>query len=153
MLLIMVYGVSTGIISGRIKEKEREVLSSMKQVQTQIAAVNEDKEKLDEKTAENELLIENLLNLSEKSAEMKRLKYAMPNLLNKIMYVIPVNVQLTSIHHSGTKIKIIAQSDKYEGLGIFIAKLSQDGILTNVKSDTSQKDNKLVIVTIEGELP
>lgn len=125
----------------------------MRNVQTQIESVNRDKQELDKKTQENNELIESLLKISENNTEDRRLKYAIPNLLNKIMYAIPVNVELTSIHHSGTKIIMVAQSDKYEGLGIFIAKLKQDGILVDVKSDTSQKDNKLVTVKIEGELP
>ena len=62
-------------------------------------------------------------------------------------------MQLTSITNSDTKITIVAQSDKYEQLGIFKTKLERDGILTNVRSDTSQKQNDVITVTIEGELP
>lgn len=153
LVLLIVYGVISSVIFSQIKNKENEAAESMSYVKSQIAAVNSDKSKVDQKTAEYDSLVQALEDNSKAQSENRRLKFAIPNLLNQIMYVIPKNVQLTSITHSGTKITITAQSDKYEGLGIFIAKLNQDGILANVVSDTSQKQNGIVIVSIEGELP
>ena len=153
LLLVIFYGIFSSIIFSQIKGKEEETAESMSNVKTQIAAVNSDKSKVDNKTNEYNNLVKALEENSKTQTENRRLKFAIPNLLNQIMYVIPVNVQLTSITNSGTKITITAQSDKYEGLGIFIAKLNQDGILANVVSDTSQKQNGVVIVKIEGELP
>ena len=118
-----------------------------------IAAVNTDKTNIEKKAYEYDSMVEALEERSKTESENRRFKYAIPNLLNQIMYIIPKNIQLTSITNSGTKIIINAQSDKYEGLGIFIAKLNQDGILTNVVSDTSKKTNDVVTVRIEGELP
>lgn len=70
------------------------------------------------------------------------------------MSSIPKNVQLTSIANtSGTHIVIKAQSAKYEQLGMFKAQLIVDNVLLNVKSDSSIKQDGLVKVTIEGELP
>ena len=153
LLLVIAYAVISSILFSQIKNKENEAAASMSNVKTQIAAVNADKTKVDQKAAEYDSLIQALEENSKNQSENRRLKFAIPNLLNQIMYVIPRNVQLTSITHSGTKIVITAQSDKYEGLGIFIAKLNQDGILANVVSDTSQKQNDIVTVRIEGELP
>ena len=153
LLLLIAYGILASIIYSQIKSKREEAAASLSNVKTQIAAVNSDKTKVDQKTAEYDSLIKSLEENSKNQNENRRLKFAIPNLLNQIMYVIPKNVQLTSITHSGTKITITAQSNKYEGLGIFIAKLNQDGILANVVSDTSQKQNGIVTVKIEGELP
>lgn len=153
LLLIIIYAIFSSVIFSQIKGKEDEVAQSMANVRTQIAAVNSDKTKVDQKTTEYDKLVQALEENSKLQNENRRLKFAIPNLLNQIMYVIPVNVQLTSITNSGTKITITAQSDKYEGLGIFIAKLNKDGILANVVSDTSQKSNGVVTVRIEGELP
>ena len=119
----------------------------------QEAAMATDKTQVDNKTSEYTELIKSIEEKAQIDTESKRLKYSVPTLLNKIMYSIPVNVQLTSITNSGTKIIITAQSDKYEPLGIFVAKLGQDGILKNVVSDQSKKQNDVVVVTIEGELP
>lgn len=153
LIIIIVYGVFSSTIFKLIKDKEAEVDESTSKLNTQIAAINSDRAKIDEKANQYDSMVRTLEERNQSQSEIKRLKYAIPNLLNRIMYVIPVNVQLTSITNTDKKIKIIAQSDKYEGLGIFIAKLNQDGILKNVVSDTSQKQNGIVIVTIEGELP
>ena len=153
LLLIIVYGIFSSVLFSQIKGKEEETAASLSYVRTQIAAVNSDKTKVDKKTNEYDSMVQALEENSKAQSENRRLKFAIPNLLNQIMYVIPRNIQLTSITNSGTKIIINAQSDKYEGLGIFIAKLNQDGILANVVSDTSQKTNGIVTVRIEGELP
>ena len=70
------------------------------------------------------------------------------------MSVIPVNVQLTSIEDTGDgHIVINAQSDKYEQLGYLVAKLKTDVILRDVESTAGQKDNNIVAIKIEGDLP
>ena len=70
------------------------------------------------------------------------------------MYIIPERVQLTSIvNTTGRKIKIVAQSDKYDQLGYFIAKIKLDKMLNNTISSSGQKAAGVVTVTIEGELP
>jgi len=152
MCLLIVYCVFSSVIISQIKNKEEEVEKSSTGVKMQIASVNTDITNVDKKANEYDELVKSLEENSKLESENKRLKYAIPNLLNQIMYVIPVNVQLTEINHSGNKISITANSNKYESLGIFIAKLNQDGILYDVVSDTSQKQNGIVTVKIEGYL-
>ena len=153
ILLIVIYAVLSHVLFGEIQKKIDEVAYEVSVVDKQETAMNTDKKSVDTKTSEYTELIRNLEQKAQINTESKRLKYSVPTLLNKIMYSIPTNVQLTSIANSGTKITIIAQSDRYEQLGIFIAKLTQEGILKNVVSDTSKKANEVVVVTIEGELP
>ena len=150
---MIVYGTFSTILSNQIKDKVDETAANKSKLQTQLVAINSDKTKIDQKASEYAALVSSIEEKSQTETENKRLKYAIPTLLNEIMYVIPVNVQLTSITNSDTKITIVAQSDKYEQLGIFKTKLERDGILTNVRSDTSQKQNDVITVTIEGELP
>ena len=72
------------------------------------------------------------------------------------MYVIPKEVQLTSIENpSGKKIIINAQSAKYEQLAYFKALLKSKAVLepTSVVSSEATKDNSVVKIVIEGELP
>ena len=70
------------------------------------------------------------------------------------MYNIPEGVQVTSIENTGgTKIEIVAQSEKYEQLGFFEAQIENQGVLTNVVSSAGQKENNVVTVKIEGDLP
>lgn len=130
-----------------------EVAVEANAVEMQKVAMNNDKTKVDEKAAEYAELVQSIQEKAQIDTESKRLKYSVPTLLQKIMSSIPSNVQLTSIRNSGNKVTITAQSDRYEQIGIFSAKLEQDGILVNVVSDKSTKQNEVVTVTIEGELP
>ena len=66
----------------------------------------------------------------------------------KIMPEASRTIENTSDRH----IVINAQSDKYEQLGYFKAKIKSDVILTNVISTAGQKDNNVVTVKIEGDL-
>ena len=54
-------------------------------------------------------------------------------------------------------IQIIANSPDYDKLGIFLAKLKltkgDDTILKNVISNSAIRENKHVVVVIEGDLP
>ena len=86
--------------------------------------------------------------------DRNKTRNAIPNLLNQIMSIVPENVQLTSIENTtATHIVINAQSNKYEQLGYFVAKMKTDVILTNVVSTAGQKDNNVVSIKIEGDLP
>ena len=97
---------------------------------------------------------QNLEDANDRITDRNKTRNAIPNLLNQIMSVIPEQVQLTSIENTtGTKVVINAQSSKYEQLGFFVAKLKNDVILTNVVSTAGQKDNSIVTIKIEGDLP
>lgn len=81
-------------------------------------------------------------------------KNAIPNLLNRIVYIIPQQVRVTSIKNTeGKHIVIEAQASKYEQLGYFRAALSTSGYLSNVKSTSGTKSGETVVITIEGDLP
>lgn len=153
VMIIAVYIGLTTFLAGQMDDKLGEIVVATDRVVKQENAVQDDKKKVDNKTAQYVELVQSLEQKTQIDSENKRLKYSVPTLLNKIMYSIPQNAQLTSILNSGSKIIIQAQSDKYEPLGIFIGKLKNDVILKNVVSDTSKKQNDVVVVTIEGELP
>ena len=85
------------------------------------------------------------------STPTKEKKKQTPQIIDNLP---PENVQLTSIENtSGTHVVINAQSNKYEQLGYLKAKIKADVILTNVISTAGQKDNNIVTVKIEGDLP
>lgn len=153
LLLIVIYAVLSHVLFGEMQKKVDEVAYEVSVVDKQETAMNTDKKSVDNKTAEYTELIRNLEQKAQINSESKRLKYSIPTLLNKIMYSIPLNVQLTHITNSGSRITITAQSDRYDQIGIFVAKLREDGILKNVVTDRSEKPNEVVVVTIEGELP
>ena len=99
-------------------------------------------------------MIQNLQDLNDRISEASKTRDSIPNLLNSIMYIIPENVQITSIQNTtGTHIVIEAQSNKYEQLGMFKAKLDTGMYLTNVISTSGQQSNNIIKVKIEGDLP
>ena len=153
LLLIVIYVVLSSVLNNEMQKKLDEVSVESQRVTQQETAMNTDKKHVDDKKAEYTELIKAIEEKTQMDTESKRLKYSVPTLLNKIMYSIPANVQLTSITNTGSKITIIAQSDRYEQIAMFVAKLDKDGILRNVTTDKSNKESEVVVVTIEGELP
>lgn len=154
LLLVIIYSGFASLLNSQISKKEEEAQASITETNNQISLANQDNQKIQSKTNEYTTLIRNLEEANDKLADRNKTRNAIPNLLNQIMSVIPENVQLTSIENtSNTHIVINAQSNKYEQLGYLKAKIKADVILTNVISTAGQKDNNVVTVKIEGDLP
>ena len=77
-----------------------------------------------------------------------------PILLNKLMYIMPDEVQITSIQNTtDTHIEIQAQSKSYSQLGYLTTNLKVSGALNNVISTAGQQQNNIITIKIEGDLP
>ena len=153
-LLVVIYSGFSGMLNYQMNKKEQEAEESMTQTNSQIALAKSDNEKIKTKTNDYSTMIKNLEDANDRITDRNKTRNAIPNLLNQIVSVIPEQVQLTSIENTtGTKVVINAQSSKYEQLGFFVAKLKNDVILTNVVSTAGQKDNSIVTIKIEGDLP
>lgn len=154
LLLVVIYSGFASLLNSQIGKKQQEAESYIENTNKQIQLANADNEKIKTKTNEYTAMINELEQANEKIADRNKTRNAIPNLLNQIMSIIPENVQLTSIENtSGTHVIINAQSNKYEQLGYLKAKIKADVILTNVISTAGQKDNNIVTVKIEGDLP
>ena len=153
-LLAIIYSTFSAALSNQMDKKAEEAQESIASTNGQISLANQDNEKIKSKTNEYTNMIEYLQEANDRITDRNRTRNAIPNLLNQIMTVIPVDVQLTSIENTtDTHIVINAQSDKYEQLGYFTARLKVESILTNVISTAGQKDNDTVTIQIEGDLP
>ena len=153
-LLTIIYSTFSAALSNQMDKKSEEAQESITSTNGQISLANQDNEKIKSKTNEYTNMIEYLQEANDRITDRNRTRNAIPNLLNQIMTVIPVDVQLTSIENTtDTHIVINAQSDKYEQLGYFTARLKVESILTNVISTAGQKDNDTVTIQIEGDLP
>lgn len=153
-LLVAIYSGFSALLANQMDKKEAEADSSIASTNQQITLANNDSEKIKTKTNEYTSMIKNLEDMSNRLTDRTKTKNAIPNLLNQIMFIIPENVQITSIENTtDTHIVIDAKSDKYEQLGYLKAKIKSDVILTNVISTAGQKDNNVVTVRIEGDLP
>ena len=154
LILFVIYSCFAVLLKNQMETKEQQAQESISHTNAQIQLADSDKTKIDSRTNDYTEMIQNLQDLNDRLTDASKTRDAIPNLLNSIMYVIPENVQITSIKNStGTHIVIEAQSNKYEQLGMFKAKLDTEMILTNVISTSGQQTDNVIKVTIEGDLP
>ena len=83
----------------------------------------------------------------------KERSYDVPNFMSQLMFVIPVDVKVSSIS-IGTNDNVVleAESSKYAQLGYFVSRLKLAGILTDVKMDVVSMDSTIKI-KVKGILP
>ncbi len=151
---IILFIIISGILTSKMKQKETQIDDVITDTNSQISSLDSDNDKINSKITSYQELIDNLNKVNENLAEKYSLKDAIPNLLNQIMYVIPKDVQITSIENTSSKhVKIVAKSEKYEQLGYFKGQIKNEGLLLNVTSDQGVKSGDIVTITIEGDLP
>ncbi len=154
LILFIVYCGFSTLIRKQIEEKNTQAQQSMDNTNMQISLVDKDVQSLQNITNKYKEKISNLEEISEKLQENNRTKKAIPILLNKLMYIMPDNVQITSINNTtGNHIEIQAQSTEYRQIGYLTTNIRISSVLTNVISTSGQKDNNIVTVKIEGDLP
>ena len=154
LVLFFVYCGFSNMIINQINKKNEEAEKSIEDTKTQISLIGNDIQSLQNRTNDYTSKINNLKQLNERIEENNRTKKAIPNLLNRLMYIMPSQVQLTSIQNtSTTHIEIQAQSSSYAELGYLAAIIKTNGILTNVITTSGQKENNIVTIKIEGDLP
>ena len=154
LIFITIYGAFSAMLVDQMNQVEAEVEKSEMQVNVEMKRIEADVETLNKRASEYSTLTTQLQTAAQKLSDINKSKNSIPNLLNKIMFTIPEKVQITSIENTtGTHIVIQAQASDYDQLGYFKAKLKTDNILTNVVSTSGVKQDGIVKVTIEGELP
>ena len=154
IIFVIVYSAFSVLLIDQIEKKEDEVDSVTSKINAQISRIKSDTSSLNSKTTQYTTLISDLQEVNEKISDMNASKNLIPNLLNQIMNVIDETVQITSIENTtGKHIVIVAQAPRYQGLGYFKTKLKTNNILQNVVSGSGMKQNGVITVTIEGDLP
>ena len=154
ILLVSIYSTFSALLANQMNVKTMQAEESISSTNSQIRLATSDNEKINSKINEYTNMIKNLEEANNRITDRNRTRNAIPNLLNQIMSIVPENVQLTSIENTTDRHIIInAQSNKYEQLGYLVAKMKTDVILTNVISTAGQKDNSVVSIKIEGDLP
>ncbi len=154
LIFILIFSIMSIVISNEIETKKEDTEKYIANTNSQIQKAKQDTQQLATTQSDYESLIKSVEEANSKINEKNETRNAIPNLLNQIMVIIPQDVELTSIENlSGSKVVIEAQSDKYEQLGFLIAELKTQHILNNVVSTSGIKNDSLVTITIEGELP
>lgn len=152
------YMGTSGVISKKIDRQIKNAEINIAETTNQIASMDNQLSQIQSHTSTYATLIGSVdaLNQAAIVSGQDRViaKNAIPNLLNKIMFIIPQQVQITSIKNTDDKhIVIEAVSEKYEQLGYFMATIKGDNILKNIQSTSGTKSDSLVQITIEGDLP
>ena len=154
LLLIGMYFGGTLLLEQQLNNRIAEADKSINDTNSRIKKVKEYNKKIVSQTDEYKDLIRRIQDINDANSEDRRYKNTIPNLLNKIMVVIPRNVQLISIENTtDTHVIIKAKSEEFQQIAYFKTKLATEGILENVVSDTGTSQGGFLSVTIEGELP
>lgn len=156
ILLMSVYGGFTIYLNAENTKKMEEINARTAQINQQIQMVKLDESRIKDNTSKYSTMIARLQELNNQASEKSRVKNAIPTLLNRVMFSIPKEVQITSIENTtGTHIVIRAQAEQYEKLAYFRSSLKNNGILSNVTSTNGEKSDttSAAVVTIEGDLP
>ena len=146
---ILSYGVSRNLT-----DATNNLIAEKKNVQTESIEVATDIGMLQTAADTYTERVNKLLGNDTNEEDDEIVKNAIPIFLQQVMYSIPEDVMLVSIQNvSGKTMSIVAKATDYEQLGLFKVILYTDGILTNVTSTTSYKENDEIYVTILGDLP
>ena len=156
LTFIIIYSIITMLLKSETDKKIKQAENIMQQTSTEMAKVDSDIQKLNNKSSNYQKMTENLKKYSEKAEENLKTKNAIPMLLTRIMNVIPKGVTITSIENkTDSHIVINAQSADYDLLGFFKGSLIVEGVLdpSTVVSTSGIKQNGIVKIIIEGDLP
>ena len=154
LAVLIIYTIFSKIIIHQINKKDDEVQEYITYTQNQIDNITKNSRLVTSRTEQYNSLVEKINEANEKLTQSYARKNVLPNFLTEIMFNIPKEVQLLSIKNpTGKTIKIEAQSEQYEQLGYFIAKIKNEGILTDVTSSSGTKKDEFIKITIQGNLP
>ncbi len=160
LIVIIMYSVGSSMLVKQINAKIKETDDVTLYANSQLSLANSDSSKVNERTKDYQKYKTNLENVSSAIETKRSRKNQITTMLNKIVYNIPKEVQLTEIKNTETTdsgktvqhIIIHAQSAKYEQLAYFKAKMKNANVLDNITSTEGQKDGEYVKIIIEGDL-
>ncbi len=148
------YGVLSNIVTKDFVKAENKIMTEEKVADESLKEIENDKKDVEASSASYEHRYNKLLGIEDNSDSSNVMKDAIPIFLQQVMYSVPSEVMLVSIENTtGNTMSIVAKSEDYEQLGLFKVMLYSDGILTDVTSTSSYKEDKEIYVTIMGNLP
>ena len=153
-LVIIVYIALDKIIINSINRKQTQLKDIIDDTNTKIASIQSSTQIINTRASDYRSLIDKINEANDKITQTYARKNAIPNFLTQIMFNMPKNVQLVSIQNQqGKAITIVARAEKYEQIGYLKATLKNSGILTGITSTSGVKQDGVIEVTINGNLP
>lgn len=154
IILFVVYSGFSMLLKNQFNKKSAEADSSISNTKQQISLIDNDDNSVKQIKNDYTTKISNLDALNKRIEEKNKVKGSIPTLLNQLMNVIPNDVQIKSIQNTNTShVEITVESPKYEQIAFLIGSIKTEVILTNVISTSGQKNNDVITVKIEGDLP
>ena len=151
---VILYSVFSIAVNNQLETKIGESENKKQDFYNKNAAVEIDINSIKTRTNDYNNLIKQIDEINQKASEKYKSKNAIPNLLNRIMFCIPEEAQLTSIKNTNdSHIVITARSKKIEQLGYFLAQLKSKEYLLNITTTSGNKNGEYINITIEGDLP
>ena len=153
-IVILVFVIASSIIRGMINQKINEADDVISDTKSQITKIGNDTQKITDKTTKYNTLIRKLDEINQKIADQNSVKNSIPNLLSRIMAYVPKDLQVTLIKNTTSKhIVINVLATEYDPIGYFLGAINNNGILVNAGCSSSVKQNGIIIITIEGDMP
>lgn len=154
IIVFVVYSAFSGVLKGQFDKKSKEADTSIANTQQQIKLAENDDNSIKQIKTDYTTKISNLEALNKRIEEKNKVKGSIPTLLNQLMNIIPSSVQIKSIQNTDIgHVEILVESSKYEQIAFFIGSIKTEVVLTNVISTSGQKNNDVITVKIEGDLP
>ena len=155
-LALLSYIIFSNIYYSQISNMKKDIDSKTSQVNTLTSKVSSDISYINNNANQYKSInddVQSTVDQIENNQIGKINTYNVATFMQKIIKVIPQNVQLKTItSDDNKKVKITAQSDSYADLGYFVAQLKLQGVLNNVKIN-SVTNSSTIGVEIGGDLP
>ncbi len=153
LTLFGVYYFSAKYTNEALVNKKAEVDAQISKVNSAITLANNDSEYLQGQADGYVEITEKLATLIEKINHQTSKAFNIPNLLSKIMFIIPANVQITNISVAENgNVTIDAQSGQYAQLGYFVSRIKLENILAGVDMEVAGTEGDIKII-VRGVLP
>ncbi len=154
LLVIIFYIAMSEMIANGLEEKIDKTEQTIMATQQEIGKVTNYTTLINSRTTKYQDMVDEIDATNQRISEQYSSKNAIPNLLTKIQFAIPKEVQLLSIsNETGKNVTILARAEEYNQLGYFKTALEEEGILVNITTTRGEKQNNLINITITGELP
>lgn len=153
-VVAFVFYIVTAIqTNNQLLAKDVDVKNEISKAEASISVANEDATYLNGAANEYVAIKDKLSALITKISQNSKITFDIPNFLSKLMFIMPSDVQVTSIDVDSTgDVTLNAQSGQYAQLGYLVSRLKLEGILEDVEMQVLSVDSNIKIL-IKGVLP
>ena len=150
---IVAYSLVASIVQGSINSKLDKVRDNTAKTNLAIDQVKADRDEVQKQADAYKSKVADLEKVIGLARMQREQTYDVPNFMSQLMFIIPVDVRVTSIS-IGTNDTVIveAQSGRYAQLGYFVSRLKLAGILKDVGMEVVDMTSDIKIKVI-GVLP